>query len=637
MTAPEPGTQLHPVAAGADLVPRHVVRSRLFGSELAIWRADDGFINVWEDRCIHRGMRLSAGVNDGAELVCQYHGWRYSNRSGNCTYIPAHPGEAPAGALQVPTFACAERYGLVWSGSSPDFEPPTVPALEGSEVLVLRSLPVNAPADLVLEGLAGLPLGPPAALGAGTAGTAGAKSANTGRGPRHPGGGGNGARVATRTEAAGPYWVATAASTAGAAASVVFFVQPADAGRCVIRPVLGPAPAPEERLAVLRHQAALLADFRARVEDPAPVVVAGRSPTAGLESLPNSGARGTTGGRRPEVQVTVARKWLTAEGVAAFELAPVTGELPSFQPGAHIDVHLPNGLVRQYSLTNGPELTSVYRIGVKLEAEGRGGSRHMHESVHEGAVLDVSAPRNNFPLRRDAARTLLIAGGIGITPLLAMAQTLDRQGLTWELHYFVQSDNHTAFGEMLAPLRTTGRRWRYRRGDNHTAVGEMPAPPAGGVTTYVGLSPEETGAELRRITRFYGPMQHAYVCGPAPMIDAARAIAGEAGWPSEAVHFEYFKNESARDDSSGFDVTLARRNLTLRIEAGVSLLDGLRSAGVDLPSSCEQGACGTCTATILEGEPDHQDVYLKASEREAGDRLLTCVSRARGGRLVLDL
>ena len=586
MTAPGPASLLHPVAAGADLVPRHVVRSRLFGRALAIWRADDGFINIWEDRCIHRGMRLSAGVNDGAELVCQYHGWRYSNRNGNCSYIPAHPGEAPASALHVPSFACAEKYGLVWSGGSPDAEPPTVPALEGSEVLVLRSLPVNAPAALVLEGLVGYSFQPAAALGTDDA-------------------------AAISAETGGAYSVTVPATTACAGSSVVFFIQPADAGRCVIRPVLSPAPPPEARLVALRHHAEQLEDFRAQVEDSLPGEVAVQVPTARLEPLRSDSTAVPATGRSPEVQATVARKWVCAAGVAAFDLAPVAGELPSFQPGAHLDVHLPNGLVRQYSLTNGPGLTSVYRIGVKLEPDSRGGSQYLHESVREGDVLNISAPRNNFPLRRDAARTVLIAGGIGITPLLAMAQTLDRQGLAWELHYFAQSDRHLAFGETLAPLAA--------------------------VTTHVGLSPDETGNELRQLTRTYGPMQHAYVCGPGPMIDAARAIAREAGWPSEAVHFEYFKNESARDDSSGFDVTLARRNLAVRIEPGMSLLDGLRRAGVDLPSSCEQGACGTCIAMILEGEPDHQDVYLKASERAAGDRLLTCVSRARGGGLVLDL
>ena len=586
MTAPDPTSLLHPVAAGADLLPRHVARSRLLGRPLAIWRADDGFINIWEDRCIHRGMRLSAGVNDGAELVCQYHGWRYSNRNGNCTYIPAHPGEAPAGGLRAATFACAEKYGLVWSGGSPDAEPPSIPALEGGDLLVLRSLPVNAPAALVLDGLTGYSFRPSAAFGTDDAGV-------------------------TSTDAGSAYSITVTATSAAAESSVIFFVRPAEAGRCVVHPVLSPAPAPAERLTTLRHHARALEELRTRLEDSRPAEIAAPLPAATLEPLRSLSATPTAAGRHPQLRVRVTRKWLTAEGIAAFELAPVAGELPSFQPGAHLDVHLPNGLVRQYSLTNGPDLTGVYRIGVKLEPEGGGGSRYMHERIRAGDPLDISTPRNNFTLRRDAARTVLIAGGIGITPLLAMAQTLARQGLTWELHYFVQSDDHIAFGEMLAPLA--------------------------GVTTYVGLSPEETGDELARITRRYGPMQHAYVCGPGPMIDTARSIAAEAGWPTESIHFEYFKNEAARDDSSAFDVTLARRNLTVRIEAGVSLLDGLRSVGIDLPSSCEQGACGTCIAPVLDGEPDHQDVYLKASERTAGDRLLTCVSRARSGRLVLDL
>ena len=587
MTAPDPASLLHPVAAGAALVPRHVVRSRLFGRRLAIWRADDGFINIWEDRCIHRGMRLSAGVNDGAELVCQYHGWRYSNRNGNCTYIPAHPGEAPAGALRVATFACAERYGLVWSGDSADASPPSIPALEDAEVLVLRSLPVNAPVPLVLEGLARYSFRPTAALGSDIP-------------------------VATSADAGNPFSVTVTATTAGAASSVVFFVQPADAGRCVIRPVLSPAPAPGERLATLRHHAGALEELRAQLEDARPTEIAVPLPVATLEPLRSGGTGGAAGGRRPQLQVRVARKWLCAEGITAFELVPVTGELPSFQPGAHLDVHLPNGLVRQYSLTNGPDLTDVYRIAVKLEPDGGGGSRLMHDSVHVGDVLDISTPRNNFPLRRDAARTVLIAGGIGITPLLAMAQTLGRQGLTWELHCFARSDDHIAFGEMLDSL-------------------------AGGITRHVGLTPEQTGHELGRIVRPYAPMNHTYVCGPGPMIATARALAADAGWPEAAVHFEYFKNESPRDDTSAFEVALARSGRSLRIPAGESLLDGLRNAGVDLPSSCEQGACGTCIATVLEGEPDHQDVYLNGSERAAGDRMLTCVSRAKSGRLVLDL
>ena len=588
MSVPDPGSISHPVAGCADLVPRHVVQSRLFGRELAIWRADDGFINIWEDRCVHRGTRLSLGINDGAELVCQYHGWRYSNRNGNCTYIPAHPGEAPARAMCVRSFASAEKYGLIWSGGPSATGPPSIPALEGAEVLALRSLPVNAPAAVALAALAGYSFRPAAAPGTDTA-------------------------VATRTDAdTRPYSVTVTTTSAGAESSVVFFVQPADAGRCVIRPVLSPAPVPEERLAVLRHHARRLEELRRQVEDSRPTEIAVQPPVATLEALRSDRTAATAGGRRPQLRVRVARKWVCAAGIAAFELAPVAGELPSFQPGAHLDVHLPNGLVRQYSLTNGPGLTGVYRIGVKREPEGRGGSRYMHDSVQVGDVLDLSVPRNNFTLRRDAARTVLIAGGIGITPLLAMAQTLARQRLTWELHYFAQSRDHIAFGEVLDPL-------------------------AGEVRMHLGLTPEQTVDELHKITWSYAPANHAYVCGPGPMIEATRAIAAEAGWPEEAVHFEYFKNESPRDDATAFEVSLARSNKSLRIDAGMSLLDGLRNEGVDLPSSCEQGACGTCIATVLEGEPDHQDVYLNDSERAAGDRMLTCVSRATSRRLVLDL
>ena len=580
-------TALHPVASLSDLAPRHIFRSRLHGQELAIWRADDGFINIWADRCIHRGVRLSVGVNDGAEVVCQYHGWRYSNRNGNCAYIPAHPGEAPARSLCVPTFRSVVKYGLVWSGSSTEAEPPELAALDGAETIALRPLPFNAPAALALERLAGYRFGPAEALSEEGAATLVARSDS-------------------------PHSVTITAAEGGG--SVVCFVQPAAADRCVIRPVLTPAPPPSQRLAVLRHHAARLEELRSELESEPPGDRAAESPVR-LLPLPRRTAgqqAEATAARRPEVQVNVARKWLTAEGIAAFELAPVSGELPSFQPGAHVDVHLPGGLVRQYSLTNGPQKTDVYRIGVKLEPDSRGGSRYMHAELQEGDTLDISQPHNNFPLRRDAARTLLIAGGIGLTPLVAMAQTLARQGLTWEFHYFAQSEAHVAFSEVLDPL-------------------------GAGVNKHLGLSPDATAEELRRLTEDYAATHHLYVCGPGPMIEATRAIAAEAGWPESAVHFEYFKNESAQDDSSTFEVVLARRHRTLTVGPGTSILESLRGAGVDMPSSCEQGVCGTCIVSVLEGAADHQDVYFSDAEREAGDKMLTCVSRAAGKRLVLDL
>ena len=584
MTAPDPGSLLHPVASSAEVVPRHVARARLLGQDLAIWRADDGFVNVWADRCLHRGVRLSVAANDGAELACPYHGWRYANRSGNCVYMPAHPGEAPPRSLRVPSYRGEERYGLVWSGGSPDAEPPSIPHLDTGDTLVLRALPVNAPADVALEGLHEYCFEPVPAAGG---------------------------DVSIICDSPGPYAIAVTARANGTETAAVHFVQPVDAGRCVIRPVLSGSPAPGQRLSVLRHHARRLEDLRVRLEASVSTPVEVRGPAAPLKPLARPAATAAPG-RTPQVEVSVTRKWLTAAGIAAFELAPVSGQLPSFQPGAHVDVHLPNGLVRQYSLTNGPGLTAVYRLGVKLEPDSRGGSRYMHESVGEGDTLQLSEPHNNFPLRRDAARTVLIAGGIGVTPLLSMAQTLERQQLGWELHYFAQSDDHVAFGEVLEPL-------------------------SAGLVKHLGLSPEQTADELEKITHGYEAASHVYICGPGPMIKAARTIAAGAGWPEDAVHFEYFKNESDLDDASSFEVVLARRGQTVVVGEGVSVLESLRDAGVDMPSSCEQGLCGTCMVTVLEGELDHQDVYFNDSERAAGDRLLTCVSRATSKRIVLDL
>ena len=317
-------------------------------------------------------------------------------------------------------------------------------------------------------------------------------------------------------------------------------------------------------------------------------------------------------GRKAALRVQVARKWEVAEGIMAFELRPIRGLLPTFQPGAHIDVHLPNGHLRQYSIINGPGETDSYVIGVKREVASRGGSHWMHETLREGDVLAISEPRNNFPLRRDAIRTLFIAGGIGITPLLAMAQTLHHSGLPYELHYFAQSAAQMAFAERLAAL-----------GDS--------------VQPHLGLAPPETAATISELLAGYRPGFQVYLCGPGPMLEVARNMAAAQGWPDVAVHFEYFKNTNPLDDSSSFEIALARSCLTLQVPSGRTILDVLRENGVDMPSSCEQGACGTCLATVIEGAPDHQDVYLNDTEKRSGTKILTCVSRSKSPRLVLDI
>lgn len=582
--------QWHPIAASHDLPFRHVYHGQLLGREFAVWRADDGYVNIWENRCLHRGVRLSIGVNDGRELKCQYHGWRYANRSAGCTYIPAHPADAPARTICNRTYPSAERYGLVWSAEDPEADaPPQIDALEGKDALVLRGLPVDAPAELVVELLCRYRFEPNCGIGGDDAETV----------------------VDFRDGLA----VALRSRTGSDETGVLFFVQPVDAARSVIRGMLDRTPGAAQRIAVLRHHNERLKALRADAErrsaampPPLPMVPLIAPLPAELAEMPDR----STAGREAALSVVVARKWVVAEGIAGFELSPLRGTLPSFQPGAHIDVHMPGGQVRQYSIVNAPGETANYTIAVKLEPDSTGGSRCMHQTVRQGDVLAISEPRNNFPLRRDAARTLLIAGGIGLTPLLSMAQALHHQGLEFTLHCFAQSDAHLAFPERLAPM-------------------------ADQVSRHLSLSPAETGAELQRLLAQHEPGWHIYICGPGPMLENARATAAVAGWPEEAVHFEYFKNTRQIDDRTSFEVALARSALTLTVPAGRTILEVLRENGVDLPSSCEQGACGTCMATVLEGEPDHQDVYLNDGEKARGTRIMTCVSRARSARLVLDI
>lgn len=578
-----------PIAAAHDLPPRHVFHAQLRGREFAVWRADDGYVNVWENRCLHRGVRLSIGINDGRELKYQYHGWRYANRTAGCTYIPAHPADAPARTITNRTYPAVERYGLVWSAEAPLGEVPETAGLDDGDPLTLRGIAVNAPAAEVAERLRGYRFQPSGAIE------------------------GDAAEMSVDAETDGP--VVLRARDGDAETLAVLFVQPVDSGRSVIRGVLDRDPGETRRIAVLRHHNTRLSKLRDAAEaafakEPAPPpiepVIERVSPE--LAELPEP----TTHGRKAALRVRVARKWAAAEGIAGFELRPIEGVLPTFQPGAHIDVHMPNGEIRQYSITNGPGETDSYVIGVKLERESKGGSACMHATVREGDVLAVSDPRNNFPLRRDAVETLMIAGGIGITPLFAMAQALQNQGLAYALHYFAQSAAQMAFGDRL-----------QRLGDS--------------LTPHLALDPVATGVEMTRILAGYRPGMQVYLCGPGPMLEAARAIAADAHWPEAAVHFEYFKNTRPIDDSSSFEVALARSCVTLHVPPGRTILEVMRENGVDMPSSCEQGACGTCLAAVIEGEPDHQDVYLSTAERASGTKIMTCVSRAKSDRLVLDL
>ena len=559
----------YPIASAEDLPFRHVYQAQLLGRELAVWRADDGNVNVWENRCLHRGVRLSIGINEGQELKCQYHGWRYANRSAGCTYIPAHPADAPSRRIENKKYPVREAFGLIWSAATDDTPYASFPGADAAnDWFPLRPLPVNAEPDDVVAALARLaPDDQPADI--------------------LPG-------LSVRLGLAR------------------FFVQPVDAGRSVIRGLF--AGIPDEPLATLRAYNDTLTKLREQVEraaakklPPAPLEPSFDKVSVELSTMPDIAIpRGNT------LTVMVKRKWQTADGVVGFELAARDGHLPTFQPGAHIDVHLPNGLIRQYSITNGPGELLSYVIGVKQENASTGGSKVLVESVRENDLLTISEPRNNFPLRRDATRTVLIAGGIGITPLLSMARFLDQSSLPYELHYFVRDEQQVAFKDQLNALR-------------------------GKVIFHIGVAVPDVAPTISALLGPHSMAQHVYVCGPGPMLETVRTSATAQGWPDEAIHFEYFKNDKVIDDSSSFEIELARSAMTLQVPAGRTILEVMREAGLTVPSSCEQGACGTCLTTVMEGEVDHQDVYLNDTEKASNTCMMTCVSRAKSPRLILDI
>lgn len=565
-------SQWFPIASSSDLPKRHVYHAQLLGREFAVWRADDGFVNVWENRCLHRGVRLSIGINDGHELRCQYHGWRYANRTAGCTYIPAHPADAPARTICNNTYPTREAFGLVWAGEEAQGE---VPALAGFEdAVVLRPIPLHAPRDMVTTALVDYTFA-------------------------------DGCRGETNNDG-------SITITAKDGQVAWLFVQPCDSNRSVIRGLVNHHP---ERTDLLRHHSFLLQELRDRVETeaakmdaPEPMVPEFPRVSEELAQMPAAGA----GGRTADLRVQLVKKKTTADGIVSLRLEALKGYLPTFQPGAHIDVHLQNGLVRQYSLTNGPGETDHFTIGVKREADSRGGSAAIHDDLREGDVLAISAPRNNFPLRRDALHTIFIAGGIGVTPLLSMGRALNIQGLDFEFHYFVQSESHAAF---------------------QNEMGEF----SNALNMHKGFGPDQTTDKLREALAEPGHARHVYICGPGPMLEAAVDIAREQGWSDEAVHFEYFKNTNEIDDSSSFEIDLARSAMTLSVPAGKTILEVLRENGINMGSSCEQGACGTCRCGVIEGEVNHQDVYLGQTEKDAGNSIMTCVSRAASDRLILDI
>ncbi len=314
--------------------------------------------------------------------------------------------------------------------------------------------------------------------------------------------------------------------------------------------------------------------------------------------------------------VRVAKKTSEATDICSFELTdPGGGKLPDFTAGSHIDVHVGDGLVRQYSLCNKPGDLDCYRIAVKNEPQSRGGSRAMHDRVQEGDSLTISAPRNNFLLNENADHTVLIAGGIGITPLLSMALRLHALERSFELQYFSRSLAHTAFHQLLSQRGLADK-----------------------VGFHYAVEPESVRSYLRKHLWHHQNGAHLYLCGPRPFMDLVEQTAAVT-WPPESVHLEYFTADPASlaGPRNVFTVRLARSGGDYLIHADKTIVQALAERGVHVETSCEQGVCGTCLTGVLEGIPDHRDVFLTDEERITGDKFLPCVSRAKSDVLVVDL
>lgn len=319
------------------------------------------------------------------------------------------------------------------------------------------------------------------------------------------------------------------------------------------------------------------------------------------------------------LDVRVRQVRYEGRGINSYELVSPNGApLPPFEAGAHIDVHLKQGVIRQYSLSNAPGERHRYVIAVLKDENGRGGSRAVHEQLRAGDRITIGRPRNHFALARDAARVILVAGGIGVTPIKAMAHELDARGVAYEMHYCARNAEAAAFGPELDALRRAGKLH-----DHHDE----------------GL--DHLRFDVKQLLKHHASGTHVYYCGPAGFMAACAEAA--AHWPAGTVHFEHFKapeqpqgKTGAQDAAAGeCEVTIASTGQVVMLKAGESLVDALGAAGIAVPTSCCAGLCGTCKLRYLEGEVQHNDYILDEDERR--DHLTACVSLPAGKRLVLDL
>ena len=309
-----------------------------------------------------------------------------------------------------------------------------------------------------------------------------------------------------------------------------------------------------------------------------------------------------------DVRVTAIR--YAAHETHLYEFTRLDGKpLPAYQPGAHIDLHLPNGLIRQYSLTEAEPGPASYIVGIKRDPASRGGSRYIHDELRVGKTLKIGAPRNNFGLIENANHVILFAGGIGITPIWCMVQRLETLGRPWKLYYACRSRADMAFLQALEATARAQFHFDEESGGKFLDVASI-----------VGEAPKDA---------------HLYCCGPTPMLKAFETAT--TNWPREQIHIEYFTPKQEAAKTGGFTVELARSGKEFTIPEGKSILQVLLDAGVDVDYSCELGICGACEQRVISGIPEHRDAILTEEEQASNTKVMICCAGCKSERLVLDL
>ncbi|WP_063062874.1 PDR/VanB family oxidoreductase [Nocardia sienata] len=315
-----------------------------------------------------------------------------------------------------------------------------------------------------------------------------------------------------------------------------------------------------------------------------------------------------------QIDVIVDEAVIEADGVVSVRLISADGgDLPPFDPGSHVDVYIQPGLVRQYSLCGDPDDVRSYRLGVLLADLSRGGSKAMH-SLDAGHRITIGVPRNNFELVETAERSILVGGGIGITPLMSMAIRLHRLQRSFEFHYCARSYRRAAFLQELMQEPFGYRMWGH----------------------FDDGSPSQR-FEPQRLLPEPDPGTHLYVCGPTGFMDFVTGRAKELGWSQDRIHIESFTADAVDESGATFTVHAARSGVTVEVPAGRSIADVLSENGIRVPTSCAQGICGTCITSVIDGVPDHRDSYLTDAEKQSNREIAVCCSRAVTDKLTLDV